>query len=184
MADSTNNKNKPTVQIVKFTPDIINTLSGNDRDVIVMDERNGGCNMIKSSSHSAHGNRSEQNISSSYGDLELEVCGKTIVVKGSAKLEAITSCIKLIRGVPECECRVCGFISPDMVNVVAHVAYLHRPQLEDANMSPLARAREFVNTMSFDPQPSTTQPDPYNVSTWYELLGEFSPREYMNPAVD
>merc|ERR1712041_6405 len=27
-------------------------------------------------------------------------------------------------------------------------------------------------------------PDPYIVSTWYDLLGDFSPREHVNPAVD
>ena len=69
-----------------------------------------------------------------------------------------------------------------MVDVVAHVAYLHRPQLEEANIIPQL---EFINSIgSHDVQPSTTQPDPYIVSIWYDLLGDFSPREHVNPAVD
>ena len=123
--DSTNNINDSPVQIVMDRVEINDTISGNNFDVIVINDRDQSHNKLRAPPAITAGNENEVRVSSLYSDLIIKICGNTVTVKGCPRIEAILSCIETVRNTPTC--RVCGFVSWAKVNIVAHVAYLHRP---------------------------------------------------------
>ena len=62
------------------------------------------------------------------------------------------------------------------------MAYVHSPQLEVIDV--LTQLEHQNPLGDYDVQPSSTQPNPYIISSWYDLLSDFTPREGVNPAVD
>ena len=119
-------------------------------------------------------------VSSSYSDLIVNIDVHIVTIKGSARIEVVVSCIETIDNI--FSCNICRFASQEKVNTVAHVVYIHRPQPETADM--LTHQNDCRPSGSYDLQPSSTQPNPLTISSWYNFLGSFTPTEAVNPAVD
>ena len=68
-------------------------------------------------------------VSSSYSNVVLDVGSHTVTVKGNARIEAIESNIETIDGISTCT--ICGYMSQEKVNIVAHIAYIHKSKTCD-----------------------------------------------------
>ena len=129
-------------------------------------------------------------ISSSYKDLVLTINNQVITARGSARLSKVESLLNMLNN-GRFYCKTCGYESHDRTNLVVHIGFIHgTPPCESCHDQCFGDCVVDINRnfnesqFSAQSSPTSTHPPSMTISNWIKFLGEYSPKDSVNPALD
>ena len=122
----------------------------------------------------------------------ITIDNQVLMARGNARLNRVESLLNVLSN-GGFSCKTCGHESHDRTNVVAHIGFVHgTPPCESCQdhcfgnciVEKHKKFRESQYSESSRGSPTSTQPPFPVINSWAKFLGDYSPENALNPALD